>query len=72
MLMALAVLGLFAPTWIGAAGWIVLAVWSVRNRAWAHALDRLKNTRVRRASALSGLAVAAILAAAMGLYALFP
>lgn len=72
LLMALAAMGLFAPTWIGAAGWIALAVWSVRSRAWAQALDRLKNIRVRRAPALSGLAVVAILAVAMGLYALFP
>ncbi|ALN92437.1 hypothetical protein [Lysobacter gummosus] len=72
LLMALAAMGLFAPTWIGAAGWIVLAVWSVRNRAWAHALERLKNIRMRGASALSGLAVIAILATATGLYAFFP
>ncbi|MGH8083202.1 MAG: hypothetical protein ACREP7_21665 [Lysobacter sp.] len=70
LLMLLALLGVFHPVWIGAAGWTYIAIWCSRRRS--------RQTPIRQSDWLQGLplsgafCLAVVLTAASVLYAFYP
>ncbi|BAV99831.1 hypothetical protein [Lysobacter enzymogenes] len=73
LLMALAWIGALRPVWIGAAAWLLLALWCWRERVWTRRRDAFAALRaLLRRQGFAAFAAAAIIAVATFFYAMYP